>query len=415
MKIESEKIEFISNEAFRDKILSAYPWAIDYSYYYIYVFYASRESIIAILDDIPENDRKDSTLEKAYYYLQKYEKEKINMAVIIPTYNRPKAIKYLLEFTSISYRRRCVDIIVYDSSDNDATEIIVNEFMKKGYLNVIYKRYDGLFDGFSLDHKIISAYKEFYQTYDYLWICRDGLIPLIDEIIEKIIYFKHKKVGCIIVDTISRNYGVQIERYYKNKEDCNDFLKEQATRLQTLGMLIFSKEFIKNALYRVPLSEKTYSLWQMAVPFYSFVEFYPKIVFFTRNVFAENIGASNTHFWSKAENLFEQWSYRWINVINSLPQEYDEKIKKECFMIYTIDFHPFSPATIIKMRTQGGLNYKIVKKYKKYIKLVTKTPLWYFYLVALTPKSMVKIVQFVAYNNIKLARKVIKKITNETE
>lgn len=412
MKLDFDNIDLISNESFKNKILSIYPWAEEYCYYYIFVFYAIRTSVIDILNDIPNDDRKNCTIEKAYYYLQKHEKQKINLAVIIPTCNRPKAIKYILEYTALSYRRRGVDIIIYDSSDNCETENIVKDIRNKGYFNIFYKRYEGSFDGFSLDHKVISAYEEFYEEYDYIWLCRDGLVPIVDEMIDKISHYKVKKIGCIILDTLSRNYGLEIEKYYKPKKDCDVFLTEQATRLQTLGMLIFSKDFIKKVLNRFPLSEKTYSLWQMAVPFYAFAKCNSEVVFFTKNVFAENIYASKTHFWSKAEKLFEQWAVRWTHVINSLPEEYDAS-KKDCLMVYTIDFHPFSPAAVMKMRTQGGLNCKIVKKYEKYLRVVTKTPLWYFYLIAMTPRIIVNIIQWIAYHNINFSRKIIKHITKD--
>ena len=408
-----DNLHLYSNEELYNIMTKKYSWASKYCYYYIYVFYAVRSSIVGILESILENDRDDCSMEKAYNYLRKYEKDKINFGVVIPTCNRPEAIKYILEYTSISYRRRAVDLIIYDSSDNYDTKNIVESFIHNGYQNVYYKKYSGVFDGFSLDHKIIEAYKEFSNGYDYLWLCRDGLVPVIDEIIEKFIFYKQEKIDCVIVDTKSRNYGLEIEKTYFGKEDCLLFLKEQVTRLQTLGMLIFSKEYALYLLNEFPLTESTYSLWQMAVPFHSFVRRDLKVIFTTRNVFAENIGASKTHFWSKSEKLFEQWAYRWINVVDKLPNEYNE-LKKECYMVYTIDFHPFSPATIMKMRTKGGLNHRILKKYKKYIPLVTKTPMWYFNVITYTPKLIVKIAQFLAYNNLEFSRKVIKRITGRS-
>ena len=305
-----DNLQLYSNEDLYNILTEKYRWASKYCYYYIYVFYAVRSSIAGILESIPENDRDDCTMEKAYFYLSKYEKDKINFGVVIPTCNRPEAIKYILEYTSISYRRRAVDLIIYDSSDNYDTKKIVESFIRNGYQNVYYKKYGGLFDGFSLDHKIIEAYKEFSSGYDYLWLCRDGLVPVIDEIIEKFMFYKQEKIDCVIVDTKSRNYGLEIERSYNRKEDCLAFLKEQVTRLQTLGMLIFSKEYASYLLKEFPLTESTYSLWQMAVPFHSFVRREVKTIFTTRNVFAENIGASKTHFLSKSEKLFEQWTYR---------------------------------------------------------------------------------------------------------
>ena len=401
-----------TNEQFLEILVSEYPWAEEYCYYYIYVLYARREAVKPILMSISESDRYKASLKLAYYYLSKYEKNSLNLATVIPTCNRAESVKFLLEVTALGHRRRGADIIIYDSSSDDKTENVVKNIQKAGYFNVKYVRYSGVFDGFSLDHKIISAYKEFQDDYDYLWICRDGLIPVVDEIFDKIVYYKKKNIGCIIVDTKSRNYGFEAERYYNSNLDCCDFLIEQSSRLQTLGMLILSRSCSRYLIQTVPLDDKTYSLWQMAAPFHAFAKKPYEIVFFTRNVFAENLMASSTHFWSKATKLFEQWAYRWVKVISSLPNEYDD-VKEKCFMIYTIDFHPFSVGAIMKMRAYGGLRYSIIKKYKRYLNLVTKTPLWYIYTTSFTPVILAKIILCIGYNNRSFADKIMKSISKK--
>lgn len=402
-------VNLFNNEQYLQYLINKYHWAKEYCYYYLYVLHARREVIELLIQSIENIDKNKCSLKKAYYYLAKFEQRILKIATIIPTCNRPKAIKYLLEVAALGHRRRGADIIIYDSSTNNDTENVVKRIQASGYPNVKYVRYKGLFDGFSLDHKIISAYQEFQEQYDYLWICRDGLIPIIDEIFDKIAYYKEKAIDCIIVDTKSRNYGFEIEKFYSQKEDACDFLLEQADRLQTLGMLILSKKFSKYLIHNVPLDDKTYSLWQMSAPFHAFSQKPYKIIFFTRNVFANNLMASTTHFWSRAEKLFEQWAYRWTNVISNLPHDYDN-VKSKCMMIYTIDFHPFSVGAVMKMRAYGGLRFSLLRKYRKYLPLVTKTPSWYIYSTCFIPKTFAKLIIIFGKRNRTLADELIKNI-----
>lgn len=395
-------LNLYNNECLYSELLKKYEWAESYIYYYIFVVYAVRNSIIPILDSISEEDRYQYTAEKAYRYLRSYEKKRLSFVTIIPTCNRPKAIQYLLNYAAVLYRRYAIDVIIYDSSDNDETKSIVEDMRDNGYYNVIYKRYEGIYDGFSLDHKIISAYSEFSDEYDYLWLCRDGLIPVVDEIIEKIRYYAKQKVGCIIVDTKSRTQNIEIEKEYSTRDDCEKLLLEHASRLQTLGMLIFSGTFAKRLVESVQLDDKTYSLWQMAAPFHLFAKEPYRVVFFTKNLFAPNYCASSTHFWSKAEKALRQWSSLWKNVIEKMPDEY-ANAKDKCMMVYTVDFHPFTIKNVLEMRGWGGLTLKMVKQYENDLRVTTKTPIWCFRLIACLPRVVAR-----------CAKKIIGRFPTET-
>lgn len=344
-----------TQEDFYNYLTNKYEWAKTYIYYYIFQVYAIRKSIIPILESISENDRKSFSPEVAYKYLKQYEKQRLNIAIIIPTYNRHKTIKYSLSVCAPLYRRYGIDIIIYDSSINNETREVVEEFRKDGYLNVIYESYKGKFDGVSLDHKVINAYKQFGSEYEYMWQCRDGLIPIIDDIIDELRIFSKKGIDCIIVDTKSRNGNVEKRRFYSTFEDCERLLNDQASRLQTLGMLIISNRLFEKMIRSEPLSKKTYSLWQMSAPFHLFAKEPYTIAFIVKNVFAMNIMASTGHFWGKAQTTLEQWAKNWDNVIMNMPKEYDN-VKNECLMIYTSDFHPFQARSILAMRGWGGVN-----------------------------------------------------------
>ncbi len=392
---QNENYWIISREMFYKEILEKFPWAKEWAFYYIYVVEASRESVFPILEMIDCVDRDKFNEEKGYEYLAKYEKKKLNFVTIIPTCNRADSIEYLLSVVAFSYRRYGIDLIVYDSSDNDKTKKIVEEYQRNGYFGIKYTKYNGKFDGFSLDHKLINAYREFSNQYDYLWLCRDGLIPVIDNIREKFVFYKEMNIGCVIVDTKARTNNVRIEKSYSSIDDCERFLKDQASRLQTLGMLILSGKKAIEMVDRVPLTDATYSLWQMAAPFHLFAMSPFKCLYITDDIFAWNIKAAPTHFWSKATKAIEQWGKRWVTVIESMPNQY-EAVKMDCMKVYTCDFHPFSIGNVFNMRAYGDLNIVLVKNNTQYLKRVTNTPIGIFYFVALLPKFIAKIALVIA-------------------
>lgn len=407
----TSEINILTNEQFFEYVVHKYKWAEDYVFYYMYEIYYNRDSILNVLETIDECDKNRFTKPSAYEYIKKYEKKRLGIGIIIPTCNRPEAIEYLLNVAALLLRRQGVDIIIYDSSEEDDTKNIVNKFIKNGFYNVIYSKYMGKYDGFSLDHKLIAAYEQYVDCYEYVWICRDGLIPVIDEFIEMLRFYAKKNIDCFIVDTKARVNNLDIVKQYSSIDDCEDLLLEQASRLQTLGMLIFSKRLIRSLIEKEPLREENYSLWQMAAPLHLFAKTPFIIIFITRNVFAPNIKASSTHFWSKGENAIQQWGYRWCNVLDSLPKEYNN-VKDRVKMIYTVDFHPFTIGTVLRMRAWGDLKFKTIKKNACYLKQVTKTPIWILYFASITPKFIIRIISFlltlIGHNN----RIKIKKILN---
>lgn len=371
-------------------LLDVFPWAEDYIFYYIYSIDVKPNRAFNVLSQISENDYNSFSRRKAYNYLRDFQMKELGFVTVIPTCNRKKAVEYLLSVAAPCYRELGIDIIIFDSSNSDETKNIVERYKNYGYYNVLYERYQGEFDGFSLDEKVIEAYKKFSDEYKYIWLSRDGLIPIVNNIFDRIKYYANHNFECIIVDTISRTNQLKIEKIYALSSDCESFMKEQISRLQTLGMLILSSELAKKLIRTIPICDDNYSLWQMAAPFHAFAKEPFKTIFLSGEVFAMNLCADKNHFWGTAEKTLEQWSKRWYEVIMNMPDNYSA-VKNESLMVYTVDFHPFTKSAILNMRAYGGLTFALVKKYKDYIKKVTHTPYKMFLFSAITPKIFAKL------------------------
>ena len=195
-------------------LLDVFPWAEDYIFYYIYSIDVKPNRAFNVLSQISENDYNSFSRRKAYNYLRDFQMKELGFVTVIPTCNRKKAVEYLLSVAAPCYRELGIDIIIFDSSNSDETKNIVERYKNYGYYNVLYERYQGEFDGFSLDEKVIEAYKKFSDEYKYIWLSRDGLIPIVNNIFDRIKYYANHNFECIIVDTISRTNQLKIEKIY---------------------------------------------------------------------------------------------------------------------------------------------------------------------------------------------------------
>lgn len=338
-----------------------------------------------ILRTIPACDRMQFTKQKAYQIYQAYWKKKLDLAVIIPTCNRATVVDHLLFQSAYQLRKYGVDIIIYDSSNDDKTENCVRNFQLEGCWNVHYHRYDGEFDGFSLDHKVISAYKDYADRYKYLWVCRDGLIITPDLCMENIIKYVQNGADCIIVDAKFRNDNKSSEVVYRGKQDCADLLRQEGARTTVLGTFIFSGELIKKIVSAIPLDEKTYGLWLPAAPLHYFAKQPFLVVRYVGDLFFYNTAGTANSFWNASGKAMEQWAYRWYTIVMNLPECYNAA-KNDVLKINMFDFHPFYLTSLMRMRSNGGLSFSIVRKYEKYLPFVSDTSMWKYYAVSFMPK-----------------------------
>lgn len=357
----------------------------NYAQYYDFDLHLPMEDIEGILDEITPEDRIIYSEKKAKKYLRQYRKKQLDLVIVVPTCGRSESIDVLLFSAAKELWYFGIDIVIYDSSDDRKTESVVNNFIFDGYDNVFYKRYDGKFDGASLDEKVISAYRE-HLSYDYIWVLRDGLIPHIDAIYEGLKRIAKKSPDFIIADASFRNDGISGTKEY---DDCTEVFSENSSRLAVLGTLIASSSAAERMVSEYPIDNTNYSLWLAVTPFRYIAESDAKVVQYIGDVFGYNPKGTLDSFWNKAGNAFDQWGRYWYNAISALPAVYDE-YKPSALKINMYDFHPFYLNSLMRMRANGGLNMKLVRKYWDIIPRVCDTPMWKFKLAARMPKWLAK-------------------------
>lgn len=316
--------------------------------------------------------------------IKQYRKSQLDLAVIIPTCNRATSIDYWL-FQKLKYFTHYgIDVIIYDSSSDDKIEAIVKNFQLDGYDNLYYDRYTGHFDGFNLDDKVVAAYSKYSQQYEYLWVCRDGLLPKIESFYPKLIQLISSKVDYLIIDASFRNGNQRITIDYSLPNDSAKFLLEQASRSITLGTMLFSSVFIQNVIREYPIDDTNYSLWQPIAIFTYSAYHNSKVSYLCDDCFEYNLAGTRNSFWNKSGKAVVQWAYYWPKHVESLPAVYDEA-KQKALVIEMFDFHPFSVMSLLRIRGNRGLSLKIIKKYKSNFLKVSNTPLKWYYCIALLP------------------------------
>lgn len=321
-----------------------------------------------------------------YLYRREFWKKKL--AIIIPTANRSEAIEYYLKAMGSTLSILGIDIIVYDSSDTDDTFQVVKKCRKDKAKTAQYRRYVGNFDGVSLDEKVRAALSEYCDCYEYLWVCRDGLIINFSAIYNGIycilqtsrpdvisVYSKeedYEKIGCKVYD------------------NCTDFFGDNFRHMTILGAIIVKSRFAQQVIDAEPIdSELNYGLWYPTAVFHYLADHKANMQTFVGNTFFSNAFATPSSFWNRKGRALWQWGERWYKIVKNMPEVYNKE-KDRVRIIEMQDFHPFGNMELLIMRGTKSLTYKSIRENKRYLIHVTRTPIWWFYCVATIPSFIAR-------------------------
>ena len=305
------------------------------------------------------------------------------LCFVIITANRPDAVDGNLLSSAEGFYKCGIDVYVYDSSDDDKTKYIVEWYSKK-YNNIKYVRWNGRYDGVSIDNKVIDAYKEFSEKYDYVWLSRDGLVFNTICIFSLIKEYISKGIDVISINDSIRNFKFIRSGIY---EDIRLFFKDCFVEMNTLGLTIVKSSFIKEVIKNEPLNGNNYGLWQPVSFFVYASKHHVTSAVAIGAIFLPILKAEKSHFWMK--KIFYQWCDRWINYINYLPDYYNE-YKRYVIKPKTFDFSPFSLENIMMAKKEGCLKISDIFSHRKKISIVSDTELWKFYVVYFIPRFLLK-------------------------
>lgn len=363
----------------------------NYGAYYDYDLHLPVDEIEGVIQSIPLEDRIIYSKKKAHAYLLAFRKKKWNkkLAIIIPTANRHRDIAYYLQERTNVCSLYGIDLIIYDSSDDDKTEWITRKYMAQKDSTVKYMRYRGYFDGVSIDEKVITAYRDLADEYEYLWACRDG--HLINFwLIEKDLYgILSGKPDCVVVYDHGQNeLGLPKLKSYT---DCTKVLEDHCRHMAILGVSIFSAAFLKKVIEEFPVDQVTnYGLWQPIAMFQYWAKHPGPVVSYVNAMFSINAHATPSSFWNKKGRALWQWGERWCTMVEALPEEYQNS-KHKIMEIRMADFTPFEPKQLVIMRANGSLTSSTYRQNQAYLSKVSHMVPWKFKCLCLVPKGICRL------------------------
>lgn len=309
------------------------------------------------------------------------------LGIIYPTCNRPASIEVLLSVMAAPCKKRDIEIIIYDSSNDDRTENVVQNYRFAKKTNVIYDRYTGKYDGFSIDTKVIDALKKYANRYEYLWIVRDGLVITIDKCYEDLEKIIDKRPDYIVVDSSFRY--VQNHKSYREYREPVAFCRNHFQRMVTLGTTIFRNDVVRKLVEKYPLNNTNYSLWTCVVPFWDVAYRDFLTCSYIGDVFFYNPAGTTNSFWNKSGHAMEQWVFYYTRLISKLPEVYGD-LREELYRLDLYDFHPFRLNSMLKMRGNGGLTWNIVREYRHLLPLVSSHKVIIYYVLSCVPKCIAR-------------------------
>lgn len=305
----------------------------------------------------------------------------INLGIIIPTYNRPEAIEVLLQHSARKFYALNIDIIIFDSSNNDKVKSITYNYILEGCSNIKYVRCMEDFDDFSLGYRVASALKLYCDKYEYIWICCERFIINICECYDYLVKCFKKKPDYIIVDSKFR--CETNEDFIKEYRQCDVFCKEQFQRMTIMGTIILKGTIAKNLVEKYPVDDLNCSLWLCRILFQDISKTKFLAVFLCSDVFYCNYANPDDIFWNRSKQALKQWEDYYFAVRN-LPDIY-KNIKKYLYNINLYDFHPFRILSLLRIRGNHGVSIKYIKRYKMSLKGLGVKSFWKLYLIALIP------------------------------
>lgn len=331
------------------------------------------------------------------------------ITVIIPTYNRPECIQYLLDYSLKQYHGHLFCFEVHDSSLNSKTRDLIEAFNEQpNSFKIKYFLYDS---AIRVDIKVVNAIKKVVS--DYFYIFGDGTF-LDFNLLEKAI-LENLLNGFDILDIESVNrigYLDQDSSFLPNsikqEKDYVLFAKKYFSHLTYWGASIVRTKFF-SYVFESNLIDKylvfNLSWWlpcclldcmsyqnhkslssRLFVSYFSFISANPK---------------KKAHSWTKGENYFVTTFYVLNRNLELLPPDYDG-VKKEMVDFFRRDCL-VNKNTLIQLRIEKTLQTRLVRKYKEDIDFIPG----YFDLMLKYSKKPVFLLKFYCFVK-RAAHKMIK-------
>lgn len=308
--------------------------------------------------------------------------EKKKLCILIPTMNRPNCMDELLRAAIPCVNKTGVDVYVYDTSSNDDTKQLVEKYNHEAHGHFLYYKYDNYPDR-TTDLKVIRAFRELEDKYEYVWLSGDGCILKITEML-KLIQENLNQEYDVIHFTGEDELGKPAVEVY----DCPEKLfADHGSFMTYYSATILSGAFIKQIHWEKIGEEYRNSgflFWKGI--FEGLAEGNHKMAVVHRRHLMVNPYKKGNSSYGPGKFL-RFWVRNWTKVVKSLPPCYDAYKEKVAIEV-GVKQQFYKMDNLVRLRRTGNLNKELFDEYKDEFAEVTNVSLRKIYFAATMPKTL---------------------------
>ena len=294
-----------------------------------------------------------------------------NLAIFIPTYNRPSILKSNLVNIIAQAREFEIPIHISDDSNNKETKIIIEEFMEN--YNLLY--YTQNIPSLGHDKNIVSCLSN--KESKYIWLMGDSMsisdnaIKIILDIIEQ------ESPNIISCGAENRSIAIDSSHIYDK-----DYILEKFGWHNTLtGTTIYSKDALSFVEDLDLLECKNFP--QISIIYKALNK---KCSFYWEKKTLIYAHKDKESYWQK--NIFETFIDDFSRVVFYLPPEYSNHLKSKVIPIHSKKAKIFDLKSLLVLRTEDIFGLRKFKKYYKTFKNNSRTNLLLILIISVIPKSI---------------------------
>lgn len=314
--------------------------------------------------------------------------------ICVPTCNRPEMVKDVLTNEMLYYSQYPMDLCYYDSSINDDTKQVIDQFNKENNLHIFYKR---MSPELCLDYKLVEILRIVEESdYDYIWLVNDS-ISITKDALDVVFPLLAEGYDLIrlplagdgeLSDLICRD---AVEWFHK----CSQGMAHMASTIMNTSLLKEAPhdwDYLKARYIRNNELDYKHGYFFM-------VAFYLEQILKLKEFKGIFIGNHIKWRWDSPlkreqiywrEHVFQAWAKSYVDTIMLLPERYTEK-EKVIKCSDNIVPGRFSRSMLIRYRLKGLYSFPVFLRYRKYFPLVTNVRIKTCFAISCIPAFILRI------------------------
>lgn len=313
--------------------------------------------------------------------------KKKKIALLIATKNRANSIDYYLKEKLEEYYRYEMDVVIYDSSDDDDTSQVIDKYSQ--YNNLFYHKYTDLPDDLYGTYKTMVALNSLSDTYEYVWLCGDQIIINYEMIYDRL--------------TECMNKGYSLIHLYRKKdsEESGEIVDETELFANHFWSMthwcasVISSELIqKMTPYMLDYHKKGYVTVYCYAIYAALVDANMRLYYLNLDFFTISPLRSLSLSWTKKDLLNGWMKANYMGFIN-LPDKYNP-YKNEAIKGMQKHVPLMTWGGIIRVRATDNIDIKRFFEHYDEIAYFAKAPMWWIEFISIVPKWIAYLITFVS-------------------